>query len=154
MRRTDSQSGGDPNGRLSVDQRNSRRRRADELLNAGMKQADIARQLGVSRATVSRWARERIKHGHVPKLSGVGRPSRLSAAQVAQVREAMAEGPSAHGIATSRWSGPLIQALILKMTGEDLDPDHARRLFVDLAVDRWQEGSSGPRRRKWRRRRS
>jgi transcriptional regulator with XRE-family HTH domain len=53
----------------------TRRRRAARLFAKGVTQADVARELGVSRQSVSRWHEARSQGG-VRALKGAGRAGR------------------------------------------------------------------------------
>lgn len=136
---------------LSLSDLNQLRHHAQRLLEAGVRQADIARRLGVSRGCVCRWAREWDKRGRLRPLANLGRPRRLSKQQAAIVRTAMRRGPRAHGLGSDSWTGSNIAALIEAQTGEVLGPDLARRLFSELAGDRWR-GQPRLRRRRGRHR--
>ena len=60
-----------------------RRRRAVRLLDGGVKQAEVARRVGVTRTSVSRWEKLRQEGGHeaLRRPKRFGRPRRLSDAQ-------------------------------------------------------------------------
>ena len=79
-----------------------RRKRAARLFDRGVSQADVARQLGVSRQSVSRWHGDWKRGGSVAlKAAGrAGRMPRLSGAQLGEVEAALRRGPRAHGFAT------------------------------------------------------
>src|SRR5437762_1885931 len=73
-----------------------------------LSQAAIARELGVSRASVTRW-RQRLA---TPGLRGrrrhrpTGRASRLTPAQWRQLLRQLRRGAGAAGFATERWTLP------------------------------------------------
>ncbi len=72
-----------------------RRLRAAELFAEGVRQAEIARQLGVTHQTVSDW-HGLWKEGGRDALRGAGRAGRrpkLWPAQLAEVEAALAKGP-------------------------------------------------------------
>jgi putative transposase len=79
-----------------------RRLRAADLFRRGVIPADIARQLGVSHQVVSDWRKAWLQGGRTALRSAgrVGRPAKLSTAQLAKVEKALAKGAEAHGYAT------------------------------------------------------
>lgn len=115
-------------------QREERRLEAGRLLQADQhSQADIARQLGVSRMTVSRWAKRLAQHqGDVGGLKnrGIpGRPPRLTATQWHQVLALLKHGALKAGFDTDRWTLRRVRALILVEFGVDYHAHYvARRL--------------------------
>ena len=98
-----------PAAQLQRDRLEARRLRAAELLVAGVPQAEVARQLGVSRQSVSDW-HARWQHGGIDALRsrGLSGPApRLSDAQLATVERALLTGATANGLSGScgPWSG-------------------------------------------------
>jgi transposase len=93
--------------KLTREQMEARRRAAAKLLRAGRwSQADIARQLGVSRATVSEWAK-RLADGGLRALrrrKASGRPARLTAAEQRTLLRQLKRGALAAGFPTDRWT--------------------------------------------------
>src|SRR5438067_3789545 len=85
-----------------VDALRERRMRAVDLFEAGMRQVDVVRQLGVSAQTASRWYRGWQVGGRDALIGAqrLGRAPRLSHEQVAQVQTALVAGPKANGFAT------------------------------------------------------
>ena len=72
------------------------------MFNDGSAQADVVRELGVSRETASQWHATWREHG-VEGLLGAqraGRLPRLSDEQLAKVEKALAKGPKANGFVT------------------------------------------------------
>jgi transposase len=81
----------------------------------------MARQMGVSRAAVSRWARPLREHqGH---LSGLhkrrvpGRPPRLTPEQWQRLRQVLGRGALQAGFDTERWTLRRIRAVMLVECG-------------------------------------
>jgi transposase len=91
------------------DRLEARRLRAAELFAAGVRQAEVAHQLGVSAQAVSVWQR-RFKASGTDGLRSKG-PSgpapRLSDQQLAEVEQALLEGATPTGLSVScgRWNG-------------------------------------------------
>jgi transposase len=76
-----------------------RRLRAAELLAAGVRQAEVARQFGVSRQSVNRW-HARFKHDGAQALQSrgpTGYPGRLSDQDLHRLTELLLQGAAAHG---------------------------------------------------------
>jgi transposase len=79
-----------------------RRLHAAELFAQDVHQAEVARTLGVSRQTVSRW-HQRWQADGTAGLRSPGAPGRtpqLSDAQLEQAEQALLEGAKAHGFDT------------------------------------------------------
>ena len=58
----------------------TRRRRGMRMLERGLAQADIARELGVSRQTLSLWAKRMAEDPQAWRRRPLGRPAALSVA--------------------------------------------------------------------------
>jgi transposase len=84
------------------------------LLAAGESQAEVARQVGVSRQTVVRWDRARQEGGTeaLRRAAHFGRPERLSAAQRDELVRLLKQGALAAGFPTELWTLPRIAQLI------------------------------------------
>jgi transposase len=121
--------------------RDARRARAAELFAEGASGAEVARRVGVSRATTTRWRRLFETGGRAALVATRrrGRPSRLLPAALARVDRALLRPPRDFGYDLDRWSLAAVAALIEKLTGERYHPpvgasaDHAfrRRTLVD-----------------------
>ena len=76
----------------------------------------IARDLGVTADTVRCW-RGRFAAGRLDGLADLprsGRPSRITAVQIAQVRALACQLPAETGVPLSRWSCPELAAELVK----------------------------------------
>jgi transposase len=94
------------------------------LFAAGVGQAEVARQLGVSAQAVSVW-HARWQHGGPEALRsrGPSGPSpRLSDAQLATVEQALLKGATAHGFTGELWTLERIAMVIERMTGVRYHP--------------------------------
>lgn len=138
----------------------ARRRQAAEMFRRGEKQAEIARQLRVSREAVSRWYRawqgggvralQRAKHS--------GRPPKLTSAQLKQVERSLLKGPVANGFATELWTLNRVGEVIERETGVAYHQGHVWKILQSLG---WslQRPAKKPRERddealdRWRRER-
>ena len=108
-----------------------RRRRAAELFEAGAPQADVARALGVSRQTVSRWHAIWSDQGEAGLTTVIrrGPRSRLTDADVRRIDAALRQGPPAYGFPDERWSCRQVAWVISQLTGVSYHPAHVCRLI-------------------------
>jgi transposase len=108
-----------------------RRLRGAELFAAGVRQAEVARQLEVSAQAVSVW-HARWKEGGAEALRSRG-PSgptpRLSDAQLATVEQALLEGAAAHGFVGELWTVDRVALVIWRLTGVQHHPAHVWALL-------------------------
>jgi transposase len=112
----------------------ARRKRAAKLFAKGVTQADVARELEVSRQSVSRW-HEAWSRGGTTALKGAGRAGRrplLDRADLATVEKALRRGPRVSGFATEIWTLPRITELIATLTGVTYHPGHVWRIMGQL----------------------
>jgi len=121
---------------LNRDEMERRRLEAAEDLLKGITQARVARKFGVSRTTASRWCRALAGHGkeRLRKRKATGRPSRLSANQMAEVREIFYAGPKSLGFEAERWTTTRLAHAIETRFGVRYDPDHVGRLMHRLGL--------------------
>ena len=104
----------------------ARRLRAAELFSAGIHQAEIARQLGVSRQAVSSW-HAAWKAGGTSALAShgpTGPTPRLSDAQLHTVEAALLQGAVANGFVGQLWTLERIALVIERLTGVRHHPAH------------------------------
>jgi transposase len=110
-----------------------RRRRAARMFARGATQAEVGRELEVSRQSVSRWYAD-WRAGGTRALKGAGRAGRmplLSAAQLGQVDRALRRGPRVHGFATDLWTLDRVATVIEAETGVRYHPGHVWKLLRD-----------------------
>jgi len=117
-----------------TDWREQRRLQALKLHASGWRQNKIAEALGVSEGAVSQWISkaetqgvEALRHQPPP-----GRPSKLSAEQLAQLPDLLAKGPEAFGFRGQVWTTERVAHLILQVFGISYHPAHCSRLLRDL----------------------
>jgi transposase len=110
-----------------------RRKRAARMFQRGVPQADVARELGVSRQSVSRWHADWQRGGTTAlKAAGrAGRMPRLTEAQLGKVDRALRHGPRVHGFATDLWTLDRVAAVIEAETGVRYHPGHVWKLLRD-----------------------
>jgi len=93
----------------------ARRREAARLLKLGkLSQAEIGRQLGVSRATMSDWATQLAAGGlrALQRRKASGRPGRLTPAEKQSLLRRLKRGALAAGFATERWTMARVRQFI------------------------------------------
>lgn len=102
---------------LTREQMEERRLIGGRLLRAGrLSQAEIARQLGVSRSTVSDWAKQLEVGGwrSLRRRKPTGRPCKLTTKQQRQRMRLLKRGALAAGFPTERWTLKRIQRLLAR----------------------------------------
>jgi transposase len=108
-----------PAAQRERDRLQARRLRAAELFAADVRQAEVARQLGVSAQAVSVWhTRWQAGGGEGLQSRGPSGPApRLSDAQLAQVKHALLEGATAHGFVGELWTLDRIAMVLERVSG-------------------------------------
>jgi transposase len=103
-----------------------RRLRAAELFAGGVRQAEVAHQLSVSRQSVSRWHSRwqdggpRALHSRGP----TGYPPRLSDHDLQRLANLLLEGAAAHGFTGDLWTAARVGRLIAREFGVGYHPSH------------------------------
>jgi transposase len=109
----------------------ARRLRAAESFAIGIRQAEVARQLGVSPQSVSVW-HARWRAGGLDALRSqgpTGPAPMVSDAQLAQVEHALLEGATANGFVGQLWTVDRIATVIERLTGVRHHPAHVWALL-------------------------
>jgi transposase len=112
-------------------EREARRLRAAELFSQGLHQAEVARQLGVSRQAVSRW-HARLEQGGTDALRSrgpTGPDPKVSDVQLAKIEQALLAGAKAAGFDTDLWTLERIGVVITQLTGVRHHPGHIWKLL-------------------------
>jgi putative transposase len=112
-----------------------RRLAGGRLLKAGkLSQAEIARQLGVSRVTVSDWAKTIEAKGMrgLRKRKATGSQSKLDASQKQKLKYMLDRGALANGFPTDRWTLERVRQLIQKRFEISYHPNYLNRLLRNL----------------------
>ena len=112
-----------------------RRRRAARLFASGKRsQAEIARELQISRQSVSRWyaAWRQDKPNWIRGAGRAGRRPQLDKTQLKQVDKALRQGAQAHGFGTALWTLPRVAAVIEQATGVHYHPGHVWKLLAAM----------------------
>ena len=120
---------------LTREQMEERRLEGGRLLKAGkLSQAEIARQLSVSRATVSDWAKvvesKGIKGLKSRKASGV--EAKLNPEQKQKLKKILGQGALRHGFQTDRWTLERVQQVIQEKFKTSYHPKYLSRLLRQL----------------------
>jgi len=121
---------------LTRDEMESRRLLAAQDLQRGLSQSQVARKFGVSRTTASRWYRSLSGKGmeSLRKRRAPGRPSRLTAKQLADVAEVYRSGARAAGFESERWTTSRFADAIFARFAVRYDPDHVGRIMHRLGL--------------------
>jgi putative transposase len=121
---------------LTRDEMESRRLLAAQDLQRGLTQSQVARKFGVSRTTASRWYRSLSGKGmeSLRKRRAPGRPSRLTAKQLADVAEVYRSGARAAGFESERWTTSRFADAIFARFAVRYDPDHVGRIMHRLGL--------------------
>ena len=111
-----------------------RRLRAGRWLLKGMPQVEIARRLGVSKASVCGWAKLMATGGlaALRSHSRLGRPPGLEATERTALAAALKAGAMAHGFPTELWTLPRVRRLIELEFGLQYSEPHVWRLLRSL----------------------
>ncbi len=121
-----------------------RRRLAISLLEQGMKPARVARSVGTSRASVTRWRQAYQKGGAkaVAAKPHPGKPLRLTVVQRRRLARILLQGPRKHGYSTDLWTLARVAEVIAVDFGVEYHPGH---VWYVLRSMRWS--SQKPERR-------
>jgi transposase len=112
-------------------ERQGRRERAAELFAQGRTQAEVARELDVSRQSASRWHAGWQASG-APGLGTrgpTGRRPKVADDQLEAIQQALLEGALAHGFTTDVWTLDRIAVVIQGLTGVGLSNPSVWRLL-------------------------
>ena len=115
-----------------LDQMESRRRRGMNMLKRGAKQADVARELSVSRQTVSTWNRALAADPQAWQRKALGRPARLGAKDKDKLSQLLAGDAVACGFPTPAWTLTRVAQLIAQEFGPSYSNVHVMRLIKKL----------------------
>src|SRR5690349_2377427 len=129
-----------PRPRRDLKAMEERRLQAADLFRRGVIPAEIARQLGVSHQVVSDWRKAWRQGGRAALRSAgrVGRPAKLSAAQLAKLEKALAKGAEANGYVGDVWTLPRVAEVIERLTGVAYHPGYVWYLLRKQLRWSWQ----------------
>jgi transposase len=117
--------------RRDFDAMERRRKQAAKLFRKGKSQADVARELEVSRQSVSRWHAEWLEGG-AGALRAAGRAGRLphlDQADLRRVERRLGKGPLGNGYPTDMWTLRRVAEVIEDETGVAYHPGHVWRIL-------------------------
>lgn len=120
---------------MTREQMEERRLAGGRLLKAGkLSQAEISRQLGVSRATVSDWAKTLKAKGirGLRKRKAAGSQSKLNKTQKQKLKRMLDRGALANGFPTDRWTLERVSKLIQQEFDIRYHPNYLNRLLRKL----------------------
>ena len=110
----------------------SRRKQAARLFARGtVRLASVARQLKVSRQSVSRWYQNWKQSGMrgLHAAGRTGRLPRLNARQLQKGEAALKKGAVFHGFTADRWTLPRVATVIERLTGVRYHPGHVGKVL-------------------------
>jgi transposase len=112
-------------------ERQARRERAAVLFAQGRSQAEVARELDVSRQSANRWHAGWQAQGTTALRSRgpTGRRPKVADDQLAAIEQALLKGALAHGFATDVWTLERIAVVIQGLTGVALSNPSVWRLL-------------------------
>lgn len=101
------------------------------LVTKGMNCCQVAEILGDAPRTVAYWMERFEKHGLAGLQEGTrsGRPSKLSAEQLADLQQAVRGKPRDMGLEGNLWDGKTMSAYLKQKHRVRLGPRHCRRLL-------------------------
>lgn len=118
----------------SAEELERRRRRAIALLQAGHRQAEVARRVDAHPTSVKRWweAYQKNGEGGLAPKPVPGRPSKLTGRQRKLLVARLLKGAKANGYLTDLWTCPRIAKMIEERYGVHYHVDHIVRLMASL----------------------
>lgn len=126
----------DRSSRQSQQALERRRLKAAGLFARGETQAEVARQLGISREAARQWYQLWNEQGidGLHSQGKVGRPAKLTESQKKEIEQALLDGPRAFGYATEVWTLDRITTVIRKITNVR---HHRGRVWHILSAMGW-----------------
>lgn len=111
-----------------------RRFYAAKLLGEGLPQAEVARQVGVHRQSVSRWDQQLQQGGlrALKKAGHAGRKPRLRPEDLRRIERGLRRGPEALGYENGLWTCRRVADLIQHECGVKYVPSQAWRILRQL----------------------
>src|SRR5208337_5662970 len=99
-----------------------------------LSQAEVARQVGTHRQSVSRWARELEAKGRagLKRAGRAGRKPRLDRDQAKRIERGLKRGPHAFGYATELWTAQRVRDVIVQECGVKFSPRHVGWLLGQM----------------------
>lgn len=126
---------GNPAGvRRDFQKLEERRLVAARLLRQGVHPAEVARQVGVHRQSISRWEKQLNQGGvrALKKAGRAGRKPRLNPQDLQRIERGLKRGPQALGYETTLWTAWRVAHLIEHECGVQYNPSQAWRILRQL----------------------
>ena len=130
------------------------RRRFHALLMLGaqgLRREDVAKKTKMDIRTLGRWLRRYQELG----LNGIddkehhGRPPRLKAAQLLELKTTIKRGPENAGFSTGIWTSSMIVKMILRNYGAEFSNSHVTRILHKIGLS-YQLPKKNSQKRTWR----
>src|SRR5207244_2111843 len=111
-----------------------RRMQAARWLAKGLRQSEVARQVGAHRQSVSQWAAELRENGRqgLKRAGRAGRKPRLSPEDIKKIERGLKRGPEALGYETGLWTSWRVAHLIEQECGVRYHASQAWRILRQL----------------------
>jgi transposase len=108
-----------------------RRRQAISLLEQGLKAIQVAKAIGTSPASITRWrqAYERQGQAALSAKPHPGRRPKLTARQRERLGKLLLKGPAKHGYSTELWTLARVAEVIAVTFGVQYDPSQVWRIL-------------------------
>lgn len=110
----------------------ARRQRGMRMLKRGVAQADIAREMEVSRQTVSTWAKRLADDPQAWRRRPLGKPGALTTADKGKLSKLLLKGAVVNGFPTELWTLARVGKLIAREFGPSYSNVHVMRLLHEL----------------------
>lgn len=126
---------GNPAGvRRDFEALEKRRFLAAELIRKGIHEAEVARQVGVCRQSVNRWAQQLNAQGKkgLRQAGRAGRKPKMAGKDLRRIEKRLKAGPEAQGYQTGLWTLPRVAKLIEAECGVSYHPGHVWRILKTL----------------------
>jgi transposase len=126
---------GNPAGvKRDFDALERRRFKAFGLLREGVSEAEVARQVGVHRQSVNRWAKQIEEQGRegLKQAGRAGRKSRLSQTDLRGLEERLKQGAEALGYENNLWTLERVAELVERDFGVKYHAGHVSWLLKKL----------------------
>lgn len=109
-----------------------RRRKGMRMLARGVSQAEVARELDVSRQTASSWFKKFAEDTQSWRRKPLGRPSGLGDTQKKELGKALLAGALANGFANELWTLARVAKLIHRQFGLSYSTVNVWRILREL----------------------
>ena len=121
--------------KLTREQMEDRRMQGGKLLVVGrLTQAEIARELGVSRMAVSQWANRIKSTQNLSRRHASGQPPKLNPIRQQQLKRIILRGAQAAGFASERWTLKRICQVIEKQFGVTYHISSVARIMKGMGL--------------------